>query len=51
MDNIIFYALCLVAVIAGIWIIKKCVSCIVRLAVLACVLALLAYVYFTHIAV
>lgn len=51
MDNILFYALCVVAVIVGVWLIKKCVSCLLRLAVIICVIALLVYVYLTYFAV
>ena len=51
MDNILFYALCVIAVIAGVWLIKKCVSCLLRLAIILCVIALLVYVYLTYFAV
>ena len=43
-----YYIFCLVAVIAGIVIVKKITGCMVRLAIVSAVVIILAIVYFLY---
>lgn len=46
-----YYVFCLVAVVVGLFIMKKITGCIIRAIVVAVVVALLAAIYFLYIRV
>jgi len=46
MNNWMYYALALVAIIVAAWVLKKVTSCIIKTIVIAVIAAALAYIYF-----
>jgi len=50
-SNYIFYAIALLAVIIVLGVVKKITSCVVKLVILAVVLAVLGYVWLTYFSV
>ncbi|NPD80435.1 hypothetical protein HPS57_00360 [Prevotella sp. PINT] len=46
MENLTYYALCIVAFIIGVWLLKRCVGCLIRTIITIIILAGLAYIYF-----
>lgn len=48
MENLVFYAFCLLIIIVGIALIKKFVGCLLRSVILLIIIAVLAYAYFNY---
>lgn len=51
MENIVYYGMCVVAVIIGFWLIKRVVSCLFRSFILLALIAIIAYIYFGYIGI
>ncbi len=49
MEELIFYAFCVVIILVGVWLVKRVVSCAFRLAVLVAVIAIIAYIYVNYL--
>ena len=47
LENIVYYAMCVVAIIVGIYLLKKFVGCLVRTVITLILIAFLVWVYFT----
>lgn len=50
MENLTYYALCVIAFIIGVWLIKRFVGCLIRSIITIIILAALAYIYFNFYA-
>ncbi|MDE5986121.1 MAG: hypothetical protein K2H16_02390 [Prevotella sp.] len=46
MENLTYYILCIIAFIIGVWLVKRCVGCLIRSAITIIIIAGLAYIYF-----
>ena len=47
LENIVYYAMCVIAIIVGIYLLKKFVGCLVRTVITLILIAFLVWVYFT----
>lgn len=50
MENLVYYAACLIAVIIGIYLFKRFVGCLIRSIITFIFIAILAYIYVYYIA-
>lgn len=50
MENLVYYASCVIVVLIGIWLIKRFVGCLLRSVVTIIVIAALAYIYWVYLA-
>lgn len=46
MNNLIYYIICILAIVIGIYAVKKAVSCAIRAVIGVIVCAVIAYIYF-----
>lgn len=49
MENLTYYAFCALAIVVGIWLLKRFVGCLIRTVITLIVLGLVAYVYIMYI--